>query len=71
MSVQSREEAVKLGRMLTLPRLNCSLLVRTDFTGGSAWQQVSDEAQRENEDVSEPTSSPSAIPGSTVLPGRR
>lgn len=33
-----------------LPRLNSSLLVRTDFTSEDAWQEVSDEAQRENED---------------------
>jgi hypothetical protein len=36
--------------MPTLPRSNSSLLVRTDFTGDDAWQQVSDEAQRENAD---------------------
>jgi len=36
--------------MPTLPRLNSSLLVRTDFTSDDAWQEVSDEAQRENED---------------------
>lgn len=35
--------------MSTLPR-NGSLLVRTDFTSDPAWQQVVDEAQRENED---------------------
>jgi hypothetical protein len=33
-----------------LPRLNSSLLVRTDFTSDGAWQEVTDEAQRENED---------------------
>jgi hypothetical protein len=48
--VHAREDAVKLGRMPTLPRLNSSLLVRTDFTSEDAWQQVSDEAQRANED---------------------
>lgn len=38
--------------MPTLPRSygSGSLLVRTDFTSDTAWQQVSDEAQRENED---------------------
>jgi hypothetical protein len=50
MSAHSCENAAKLGPMPTLPRLNSSLLVRTDFTSGDAWQQVSDEAQRENED---------------------
>jgi hypothetical protein len=50
MCVHSREDAVKLGRMPTLPRSNSSLLVRTDFTSEDAWQQVSDEAQRANED---------------------
>jgi hypothetical protein len=36
--------------MAMLPMLNSSLLVRTDFTNGDAWQQISDEARRENED---------------------
>jgi hypothetical protein len=36
--------------MPTLPRSYGSLLVRTDFTSDAAWWQVSDEAQRENED---------------------
>jgi len=36
--------------MPALPRLNSSLLVRTDCTSDSAWHEVSDEAQRENED---------------------
>jgi hypothetical protein len=36
--------------MSMLPRLNSSLLVRTDFTSEDAWQEVSDEARRENED---------------------
>jgi hypothetical protein len=36
--------------MLTLARSNSSLLVRTDFTNDRAWQQVSNEAQLENED---------------------
>ena len=40
----------RLGPMPTLPRSNSSLLVRTDFTSDDAWQQVSDEAQWENED---------------------
>jgi hypothetical protein len=38
------------GDMPRLPRSNSSLLVRTDFTGNDAWQQVSDEAQWENTD---------------------
>jgi hypothetical protein len=50
MGVHSCENAAKLSPMPTLPRLNSSLLVRTDFTSDDAWQQVSDEAQRENED---------------------
>jgi hypothetical protein len=33
-----------------LPRLNSSLLIRTDFSNGDAWQKISDEARRENED---------------------
>jgi hypothetical protein len=37
--------------MPALPRSNFSLLVRTDFTSDDAWQQVSDEAQREHEDA--------------------
>jgi hypothetical protein len=36
--------------MPTLPRTDSSLLVRTDFTNDTAWQHLSDEAQRENED---------------------
>ena len=36
--------------MPTLPRLNCSLLVRTDFASDDAWREVCDEALRENED---------------------
>ena len=36
--------------MPTLPRTDSSLLVRTDFASDTAWQQVSDDAQRENED---------------------
>jgi hypothetical protein len=38
------------GDMPRLPRSDSSLLVRTDFTGDDAWQQVSDEAQWENAD---------------------
>lgn len=38
--------------MPTLPTPSYgSLLVRTDFTSDAAWQQLSDEAQRENEDA--------------------
>lgn len=33
-----------------MPECDCSLLVRTDFTSDDAWQQVADEATRENED---------------------
>jgi hypothetical protein len=36
--------------MPTLPRLNSSLLVRTDFTSDDAWEQVRDEARRQNQD---------------------
>ncbi len=36
--------------MPMLPKSNSSLLVRTDFTSDDAWRQVSEEAQRENED---------------------
>jgi hypothetical protein len=36
--------------MLTLPGSNSSLLVRTDFTGDDAWDQVSAEALQESED---------------------
>lgn len=48
--------------MPTLPSLNSSLLVRTDFTSDDAWQQVSEEAQQENADgfraYAEPISDP-------------
>lgn len=48
--------------MPTLPDRNCSLLVRTDFTSDDAWQQVADEAARENADgyqsYAEPVSDP-------------
>ena len=48
--------------MPTLPVCNCSLLVRTDFSSDDAWQQVADEATRENEDgfraYAEPVSDP-------------
>jgi hypothetical protein len=36
--------------MPTLPMLDRSLLVRTDFSNDTQWQQLIDEAQRENED---------------------
>jgi hypothetical protein len=36
--------------MHTLPERSCSLLVRTDFASDDAWQQVADEATREDED---------------------
>ena len=49
-------------RMPILPERNCSLLVRTDFSSDYAWQQVADEATRENEDgfraYAEPVSDP-------------
>lgn len=48
--------------MPTLPERNSSLLVRTDFTSDSTWQQVADEATRENDDgfraYAEPVSDP-------------
>lgn len=36
--------------MPELPKLNCSLLVRTDFTSDDAWREVRDQALRENEE---------------------
>jgi hypothetical protein len=36
--------------MLTLPTLDRSLLVRTDFSDDLAWELIADEAQRENQD---------------------
>ena len=36
--------------MPTLPMRDCSLLVRTDFSNDTQWQQLTDDAQRENED---------------------
>lgn len=42
--------AAKLVCMPTLPRSSGSLLVRTDFTSDVAWEQVIEEAERENED---------------------
>jgi hypothetical protein len=36
--------------MPELPKLNCSLLVRTDFTSDDAWRQVRDQALRESEE---------------------
>lgn len=36
--------------MPTLPVLESSLLVRTDFTSDNAWQRVCDAARKENED---------------------
>ena len=33
-----------------LPRLNSSLLIRTDFTSEGAWQEIRYEARRESED---------------------
>jgi Domain of unknown function (DUF6924) len=39
-----------IGAMPTLPMLDCSLLVRTDFSKDAEWQQLTDDAQRENED---------------------
>ena len=45
-----REDADILDVMPPLPRLNSSLLVRTDFTSDDAWHELSDETQQENED---------------------
>jgi hypothetical protein len=49
-------------RVPILPQRNCSLLVRTDFTSDDSWQQVADEATRQNEDgfraYAEPVSDP-------------
>jgi hypothetical protein len=36
--------------MPELPRLNCALLVRTDFTSDSIWREVRDQALRGNEE---------------------
>lgn len=36
--------------MPELPKLDCSLLVRTDFTSDDAWRGVRDQASRENEE---------------------
>ena len=36
--------------MPELPRLNCSLLVRTDFTSDDAWRELCDQSLRENEE---------------------
>jgi hypothetical protein len=33
-----------------LPKLSCSLLVRTDFSNDQTWQQLAGQATRENED---------------------
>jgi hypothetical protein len=49
--------------MPTLPALDRSLLVRTDFSDDLAWELLADEAQRENQDgfraYVEPISDPS------------
>jgi len=54
--------------MRMLPRANCSLLVRMDFTSKDAWRAVCDEALREYEDgfraYLEPVSDP-AFDGAT------
>jgi hypothetical protein len=46
----------------TLPKLNCSLLVRTDFSSDEAWRELAGRATRENEDgfraYAEPVSDP-------------
>jgi hypothetical protein len=36
--------------MPALPMLDCTLLVRTDFSDDLAWELLADEAQRENQD---------------------
>lgn len=42
--------AARLSSMKMLPKSDCSLLVRTDFTNDGAWQQVSADAQAQNAD---------------------
>lgn len=49
--------------MPTLPRVAYSFLVRTDFTSDGAWQQLSDEAQRENPDGFRANVEPVSDPG--------
>jgi hypothetical protein len=36
--------------MPELPRLDCSLLVRTDFTSDDAWREARDQALRESKE---------------------
>ena len=50
MGVCCRGDAGILGAVPALPRMDSSLLVRTDFASDDAWQQLSDEAQLENQD---------------------
>lgn len=57
-----RAQAGRLPYVPILPKLNCSLLVRTDFSSDEAWQQLAGQATRENEDgfraYAEPVSDP-------------
>jgi hypothetical protein len=63
------EDAAKLGRVQGITGSNSLLLVRAAFAGDDALQHVSDEAQRENEDVSGHTLSPSATRRWMVIAG--
>jgi hypothetical protein len=45
-----RDDADLLDSVPTLPGLDSSLLVRTDFASDDAWQELSDEAQQESQD---------------------
>jgi hypothetical protein len=49
-SVHVRRASAKIGRVPILPRSDCSLLVRTDFTSDEDWEQVSGAAQAKYED---------------------
>ena len=57
--------------MPELPRLNCALLVRTDFTSDSIWREVRDQALRGNEEGFQAYLEPVSDPLSTVFPGMR
>jgi hypothetical protein len=49
--------------MRMLPRVHCSLLVRTDFTSEDAWRAVCDDALREYEDGFQAYLEPVSDPG--------
>jgi hypothetical protein len=49
-SGMSGRSPAKIEGMPTLPMLDGSLLVRTDFSNDAEWQQLTDDVQRENED---------------------